>query len=50
MSDQTDLITVNIDDKEVLVPRGTNIIEAAAQAGIEIPHYCYHPKLSVVGN
>lgn len=49
MSEQ-DLITVNIDDKEVLVPKGTNIIEAAAQIGIEIPHYCYHTKLSVVGN
>lgn len=49
MSEQ-DLVKVNIDDKEVLVPKGTNIIEAAAQIGIEIPHYCYHPKLSVVGN
>jgi NADH-quinone oxidoreductase subunit G len=49
MSEQ-DLIKVHIDDKEVLVPKGTNIIEAAARLGIEIPHYCYHPKLSVVGN
>src|SRR5690554_5376011 len=49
MSEQ-DLITVNIDGKEVLVPKGTNIIEAAARIGVEIPHYCYHPKLSVVGN
>ncbi len=45
-----DLVTVNIDGKDIAVPRGTNVIEAAKQLGIEIPHYCYHPKLSVVGN
>jgi len=45
-----DLITVNIDGKDVAVPKGTNVIEAARQAGIEVPHYCYHPKLSVAGN
>ncbi len=50
MADQNDLITVFVDDKEVAVPKGTNMIEAAFQAGVEIPHYCYHPKLSVVGN
>lgn len=45
-----DLVTVNIDGKDIAVPRGTNVIEAAKLLGIEIPHYCYHPKLSVVGN
>ena len=45
-----DLITVNIDGREIAVPKGTNVIEAARQLGIEVPHYCYHPKLSVVGN
>src|SRR3972149_1445665 len=32
------------------VPEGTTILEAAGQIGIEIPHYCYHPKLSIAGN
>jgi NADH-quinone oxidoreductase subunit G len=32
------------------VPQGTTILEAAKTAGIEIPHYCYHPKLSIAGN
>jgi NADH-quinone oxidoreductase subunit G len=32
------------------VPPGTTILEAAKTVGIEIPHYCYHPKLSVAGN
>ncbi len=49
-SKPADLVTVNIDGKDIAVPRGTNVIEAAKQLGIEIPHYCYHPKLSVVGN
>ena len=45
-----DLVTVNIDGKEIAVPKGTNVIEAARQLSIDVPHYCYHQKLSVVGN
>ena len=45
-----ELVTVNIDGKEVSVPKGTNVIEAARLAGVDVPHYCYHPKLTVVGN
>ncbi|HND33862.1 MAG TPA: 2Fe-2S iron-sulfur cluster-binding protein, partial [Myxococcota bacterium] len=41
---------VKINDTEIEVPNGTNMIEAARLAGIEIPHYCYHPHLSVAGN
>ncbi|MDO8462020.1 MAG: 2Fe-2S iron-sulfur cluster-binding protein [Deltaproteobacteria bacterium] len=41
---------VTIDEKVVDVPEGTNLIEAARLGGIEVPHYCYHPKLSVAGN
>ncbi len=45
-----DLVSVNIDGKDIAVPKGTNVIEAARQLGIEIPHYCYHPKLTIAGN
>jgi NADH-quinone oxidoreductase subunit G len=45
-----DLITVNVDGREVAVPKGTNMIEAARAAGVDVPHYCYHPKLTVAGN
>ena len=45
-----DLITVNIDGKEIAVPKGTNVIEAARRVDVDVPHYCYHSKLSVVGN
>jgi NADH-quinone oxidoreductase subunit G len=47
---QPELITVNVDGKEVAVPKGTNAIEAARLVGVDVPYYCYHPKLSVVGN
>lgn len=41
---------VKIDDKEITVERGINVIETARKAGIEIPHYCYHPALSRPAN
>ncbi|MEO6873941.1 MAG: molybdopterin-dependent oxidoreductase [Opitutaceae bacterium] len=39
-----------MDGKEIAVPKGTNVIEAARLAGVDVPYYCYHPKLTVVGN
>jgi NADH-quinone oxidoreductase subunit G len=41
---------LTIDGKELEVPAGTNLIEAAKCLGSEIPHFCYHPGLSVAGN
>jgi NADH-quinone oxidoreductase subunit G len=40
---------LTIDGKQIEVAPGTNVIEAARQLGIEIPHYCYHPGLSIAG-
>ena len=40
-------LTVN--GKEISVPDGTNLIEAARAAGVEVPHYCYHAGLSIAG-
>ena len=40
---------VTIDGRTVEVEAGTNLIEAAKKVGVQIPHYCYHPRLSVVG-
>ena len=42
--------TLQIDGREITVDEGLNVIQAAEQAGIEVPHYCYHPGLSVSGN
>jgi NADH-quinone oxidoreductase subunit G len=44
------MISLIIDDKAVRVPEGTTILEAATSIGIEIPNFCYHPKLSIPGN
>jgi NADH-quinone oxidoreductase subunit G len=40
-----EFVNVIIDGAQVSVPKGTTIIEAAKQAGILVPHYCYHPSL-----
>ena len=45
-----DVVTALGDGKDVAVPKGTNAIEAARLVGVDVPYYCYHPKLSVVGN
>ena len=39
-----------IDGTEIEVDRGTSILRAAADAGHEIPHFCYHPALSSPAN
>ncbi len=41
--------TVTIDGRTVEVAPGTNLVEAALEVGVQIPHYCYHPRLSIVG-
>jgi NADH-quinone oxidoreductase subunit G len=41
---------ITIDGKELEFKQGQTIIQAAADHGIDIPHFCYHPKLSVSGN
>ncbi len=40
---------VTIDGRELEVAVGANLVDAAAEVGVQIPHYCYHPRLSVVG-
>lgn len=44
-----DLVNITIDGQKVAVPKGTLVIEAASQIGIDVPRFCYHPKLSAVG-
>ncbi len=40
---------LTINGQAVEVPAGTNLIEAARKVGVEVPHYCYHPALSIAG-
>jgi len=44
-----DTFTVTFDGRPIEVPKNLNLIEAAKLAGIDIPHFCFHPRLSVVG-
>jgi NADH-quinone oxidoreductase subunit G len=43
------MISLTIEGRQVSVPEGTNILEAAKAAGVLVPHYCYHPGLPVAG-
>ncbi|HET7807400.1 MAG TPA: 2Fe-2S iron-sulfur cluster-binding protein [Gaiellaceae bacterium] len=40
-----ELVTVTIDGREVQVPKGLGLVETALEAGIEIPVFCYEPRL-----
>lgn len=41
---------VTVDGIEVEVPNGSNVLQACEAAGIEVPRFCYHERLSVAGN
>jgi NADH-quinone oxidoreductase subunit G len=45
-----DMAKITIDGKEFDVDPKLTVIQAALRQGIEIPHFCWHPKLSVAGN
>jgi NADH-quinone oxidoreductase subunit G len=47
---QPRMVNLTIEGRPVSVPEGTSILEAGKRAGILIPHYCYHPGLSIAGN
>ncbi len=44
------MVTIEIDDKKIEARQGQMIIEAADSAGIKIPRFCYHKKLSIAAN
>jgi len=41
---------MKIDGKEIEVPAGITVIQACELAGVEIPRFCYHERLSIAGN
>ncbi len=43
------LVTLTIDGKQVSVPAGTLVVDAAKQIGVDIPVFCYHPKMEPAG-
>jgi len=46
---QEDLVTLTIDGREVSVPPGSTVLHAAEKLGIDIPTFCYSPKMDPLG-
>jgi NADH-quinone oxidoreductase subunit G len=44
------MLEIEIDGKQVQVPPGSTIMDAARALGTYIPHFCYHKKLSIAAN
>jgi NADH-quinone oxidoreductase subunit G len=45
-----DTVTLTIDGQQVTVEKGKTVLQAAIEAGISVPYYCYHPGLGVDGS
>jgi NADH-quinone oxidoreductase subunit G len=45
-----DTVTLTIDGQQVTVPKGKTVLQAAIEAGISVPYYCFHPGLTVDGS
>ncbi|MBM3343176.1 MAG: NADH-quinone oxidoreductase subunit G [Betaproteobacteria bacterium] len=43
-------LEIEIDGQKLTVPDGSTVMDAAHQAGIYVPHFCYHKKLSIAAN
>ena len=43
-------VQVFVDGKPVRVEAGTTVLRACEQAGVQIPRFCYHERLSIAGN
>ncbi len=50
MDRQADMVSIEVDGIPMDVPKGSMIIEATDRAGIEVPRFCYHRKLSIAAN
>ena len=46
----SDLRKINIDGQEIEVPGAMTILQACEAAGVEVPRFCYHERLSIAGN
>jgi NADH-quinone oxidoreductase subunit G len=45
----TDTVNITVNDVELAVPKGELIVEAVKRLGLEIPIFCYHPRMKPVG-
>lgn len=42
-------VTLTINNKPITVPQGTTVMEATRKIGVDVPHFCWHPGLSIAG-
>jgi NADH-quinone oxidoreductase subunit G len=45
-----DTVTLTIDGRQLTVPKGKTVLQAAIEHGIKLPYYCYHPGLPIDGS
>jgi NADH-quinone oxidoreductase subunit G len=45
-----DTVTLTIDGRQITVEKGKTVLQAAIEAGISVPYYCFHPGLAVDGS
>jgi NADH-quinone oxidoreductase subunit G len=50
LKEAVDMVNIEVDGIALQAPKGSMIIESTDKAGIEIPRFCYHPKLSIAAN
>ena len=48
--EETTMVPVFVDGREVHVHKGVTVLQACEQAGVHVPRFCYHPRLSIAGN
>ena len=44
------MLKLKVNEKEIEVEEGLTVLQACEQAGVEIPRFCYHERLSIAGN
>ena len=44
------MLKLKVSDIDVEVEEGLTVLQACEKAGVEIPRFCYHEKLSIAGN
>ena len=44
------MLKIKVNNKDVEIDEGLTVLQACEKAGVEIPRFCYHEKLSIAGN
>lgn len=46
----SDTVPVFVNGVEIQAPKGVTVLQACEQAGVDVPRFCYHQRLSIAGN